>query len=74
MQWTQEIPGCHPGSDVKTVVALCYLFKVAPERRFVPNNHEARLGDQGTIVLVDNCGHDGRGGLSVLATQSIMIL
>ncbi len=26
---------CHRVSDVKTVVALCYLFKVAPERRFV---------------------------------------
>ena len=35
MQWTQEIPVCHRVSDVKAVVALCYLFKVAPERRFV---------------------------------------
>ena len=35
MRWTQEIPACHPGSDVKAVVALCCLFKVAPERRFV---------------------------------------
>ena len=26
---------CHRVSDVKTVVALCYLSKVAPERRFV---------------------------------------
>ncbi len=26
---------CHRVSDVKAVVALCYLFKVAPERRFV---------------------------------------
>jgi hypothetical protein len=30
-----EIPVCHPGSNAKTVVVLCYLFRVAPERRFV---------------------------------------
>ena len=28
-------PDVPPGSDVKAVLALCYLFKVVPERRFV---------------------------------------
>ncbi len=35
MRWIQETPACRRVSDVKAVVALCYLFKVAPERRFV---------------------------------------
>jgi len=35
---------CHRVSDVKTVVALCYLFKVAPERRFVLSRVRSAMG------------------------------